>query len=76
MFLSACRRQHVVVTSVRRSFGVMDNVMGFAGKQMEKKRDGAFAEMTDGAFIVQHDWRNLPPLGQAGGPHSHKTKCT
>ena len=25
---------------------------------------------------VQHGWRNLGPLGQAGGPHSRKTECT
>jgi signal recognition particle GTPase len=47
MFLSAARRHHVAIATVRRSFGVMDNVMGFAGKQMEKKRDASFADMIE-----------------------------
>ena len=53
MFLSSVYRQLNMnrstgrVLFVIRQFGVMDNVMGFAGKQMEKKRDNAFIEMTE-----------------------------
>ena len=46
----------------RRNFSVVDNVMGFAGKQMEKKRDASFGEMI-GLMVSSRRWSLRNVLG-------------
>lgn len=48
-------RQGAVTKLAVRSFGIVDNLMGFAGKQMEKKRDSAFVEMIE-QMVSSQKW--------------------
>ena len=54
MFLSVNRLgfKRIVIS---RQFGVMDSVMNFAGKQMEKKRDTQFLDMIE-LMITSPKW--------------------
>lgn len=46
-FCLSIANKSMVKHTVIRNFGILDNVVGYAGKKMEKKRDAAFIEMID-----------------------------